>query len=111
MSDQKDAFDLWWEWAEKPLDSTLTIPAEIHDAVRNAATVPWSTRWCSRARDHCARPAARISMGFRGLLRNRLQRKKPDDLSATGQVREETPSRASDGTRAETEKETVKCIQ
>jgi hypothetical protein len=29
----KDAFDLWWEWAEKPLDSTLTIPAEIHDAV------------------------------------------------------------------------------
>jgi hypothetical protein len=33
MSDQKDAFDLWWEWAEKPLDSTLRIDAEIHDAV------------------------------------------------------------------------------
>ena len=32
MSD-KDAFDLWWEWAEKPADSLLTIPAEIHDAV------------------------------------------------------------------------------
>jgi hypothetical protein len=29
----KDAFDLWWEWAEKPLDSTLTIDAAIHDAV------------------------------------------------------------------------------
>jgi hypothetical protein len=29
----KDAFDLWWEWAEKPLDSMLTIPAELHDAV------------------------------------------------------------------------------
>jgi hypothetical protein len=28
-----DAFDQWWEWAEKPVDSTLTIPAEIHDAV------------------------------------------------------------------------------
>jgi hypothetical protein len=29
----KDAFDLWWEWAERPLDSPLTIPAEFHDAV------------------------------------------------------------------------------
>ena len=30
---EKDAFDLWWEWAEKPLDSPLTIDAAIHDAV------------------------------------------------------------------------------
>ena len=29
----KDAFDLWWEWAEKPVDSMLTIGAAIHDAV------------------------------------------------------------------------------
>jgi hypothetical protein len=29
----KDAFDLWWQWAEKPLDSMLTIDAAIHDAV------------------------------------------------------------------------------
>ena len=29
----KDAFDLWWEWAEKPVDSMLTIDAAIHDAV------------------------------------------------------------------------------
>jgi hypothetical protein len=29
----KDAFDLWWEWAEKPLDSMLTIDAAIHEAV------------------------------------------------------------------------------
>ena len=29
----KDAFDVWWYWAEKPLDSMLTIPAELHDAV------------------------------------------------------------------------------
>jgi hypothetical protein len=29
----KDAFDLWWEWAEKPLDSPLTIDAEIHESV------------------------------------------------------------------------------
>jgi hypothetical protein len=24
----KDAFDLWWEWADKPLESMLTIPAK-----------------------------------------------------------------------------------
>jgi hypothetical protein len=29
----KDAFDLWWAWAEKPPHSTLTVPAEIHEAV------------------------------------------------------------------------------
>jgi hypothetical protein len=29
----KDAFDQRWEWAEKPVDSPLTISAEIHDAV------------------------------------------------------------------------------
>ena len=33
MNDNKNAFDLWWEWAEKPLDSRLTIDAAIHDAV------------------------------------------------------------------------------
>jgi hypothetical protein len=29
----KDAFDLWWEWAEKPVGSKLTIDAAIHDVV------------------------------------------------------------------------------
>jgi hypothetical protein len=29
----KDAFDLWWEWVEKPVESTLTIPADIHTPV------------------------------------------------------------------------------
>lgn len=29
----KDPYDLWWEWAEKPLDSPLTVSAEIHNAV------------------------------------------------------------------------------
>jgi hypothetical protein len=28
-----DAFDQWWAWAVKSVDSALTIPAEIHDAV------------------------------------------------------------------------------
>jgi hypothetical protein len=29
----KDAFDRWWEWVEKPADSTLTMPAHFHEAV------------------------------------------------------------------------------
>jgi hypothetical protein len=29
----KDAFDRWWEWVEKPADSTLTIPAHFHGAI------------------------------------------------------------------------------
>jgi hypothetical protein len=29
----KDAFDAWWEWASKPLDSPLTISAELLRAV------------------------------------------------------------------------------
>jgi hypothetical protein len=33
MTDSKDAFDMWWEWAIKPPDSSLMIDVEIHDAV------------------------------------------------------------------------------
>jgi hypothetical protein len=33
----KDAFDRWWEWAEKPVDSTLTIPAHFHEAIKRLA--------------------------------------------------------------------------
>jgi hypothetical protein len=28
-----DAFDQWHEWATKPLDSDLSIPADLHGAV------------------------------------------------------------------------------
>jgi len=28
-----DAFDRFWQWAEKPLDSLETISAELHQAV------------------------------------------------------------------------------
>lgn len=28
-----DAFDRFWEWANKPLDSELTIPADLHHVV------------------------------------------------------------------------------
>ena len=41
---EKDAFDLWWEWAEKPLDSQLTIDAEIHDAVMALPPDEWRDR-------------------------------------------------------------------
>ncbi len=30
---ERDVCDLWWEWAEKPIDSYLTIPAEIHNPI------------------------------------------------------------------------------
>jgi hypothetical protein len=32
-----DAFDRFWQWADKPLDSHLTIPAELDRAVMELA--------------------------------------------------------------------------
>lgn len=32
-SETKDAFDRWWEWANKPVGSRLYIPADIHNVV------------------------------------------------------------------------------
>jgi len=32
-----DAFDRFWQWADKPLESPLTIPAELHRAVMELA--------------------------------------------------------------------------
>ena len=29
----KDAFDRWWEWVEKPVESTVTIPSHFYGAV------------------------------------------------------------------------------
>lgn len=33
MTEPKDAFDQWHEWANKPRDSELSIPADLHGAV------------------------------------------------------------------------------
>src|SRR5438876_8047406 len=33
MNDEKDPFDLWWEWADKPVDNKPTIDAAVYDAV------------------------------------------------------------------------------
>lgn len=30
---EQDAFDRWWQWATKPPESMLMIPAWIHHAV------------------------------------------------------------------------------
>jgi hypothetical protein len=32
-----DAFDRFWQWADKPVDSELTIPAELRRAVLELA--------------------------------------------------------------------------
>jgi hypothetical protein len=32
-----DAFDRFWQWADKPPKSPLTIPAELHRAVMELA--------------------------------------------------------------------------
>ncbi|MCA1384364.1 MULTISPECIES: hypothetical protein [unclassified Bradyrhizobium] len=32
-----DAFDRFWQWANKPAESPLTIPAELHQAVMELA--------------------------------------------------------------------------
>jgi hypothetical protein len=29
----KDAFDLWWEWAQKPHESLPMIDADIHNPI------------------------------------------------------------------------------
>jgi hypothetical protein len=29
----KDAFDQFWEWANKPLDSEMSIPSDLHASV------------------------------------------------------------------------------
>lgn len=41
---EKDAFDTFWTWANKPLDSPLTIPAELHHAVTSLPREDWGDR-------------------------------------------------------------------
>lgn len=39
-----DAYDRFWQWAEKPLESLLTIPAELHRAVTELPPEGWRDR-------------------------------------------------------------------
>ena len=57
--DEKDAFDRWWEWATKPVDSMLTIPAVIHNAVM--ALSPEERRDRAKVNEAVRRYAARES--------------------------------------------------
>jgi hypothetical protein len=46
VNDDKDAYDLWWAWAVRPLGCTPPIDAAIHDAV---TALPPGER-CDRAK-------------------------------------------------------------
>jgi hypothetical protein len=68
----KDAFDLWWEWVEKPSYSTLKISAEIREAVmalppeerRDRPKVNQAVRDGLKLA-HCAQPEVRTRTAFR----------------------------------------------
>jgi hypothetical protein len=52
-----DAFDRFRQWADKPLESTLTIPAELHRAVMELA--PADRRDRAKVNEAAARAEAR----------------------------------------------------
>jgi hypothetical protein len=39
-----DAFDRFWQWANKPVDSGATIPADLHHAVTSLPMEDWHDR-------------------------------------------------------------------
>ena len=39
-----DAFDRFWQWANKPRQSHLTIPADLHHAVTSLPREVWDDR-------------------------------------------------------------------
>ena len=39
-----DAFDRFWQWANKPRQSHLTIPADLHHAVTSLPREAWHDR-------------------------------------------------------------------
>ena len=39
-----DAFDRFWQWANKPPKSTLTIPADIHHVITSLPSEAWRDR-------------------------------------------------------------------
>jgi hypothetical protein len=52
-----DAFDRFWKWADKPVNSTLTISAELHKAVMNLT--PEERRNRAKVNEAAARAQAR----------------------------------------------------
>ena len=41
---EKDAVDLWWEWAQKPHESLLMIDADIHRPIMELSPEDRSNR-------------------------------------------------------------------
>jgi hypothetical protein len=69
MTNNKDAFDLWWEWADKPVDNKPTIGAAIYDALppderRDRAKVMRLCAMVSKVA-RCVPPEVRIDTAFR----------------------------------------------
>ena len=59
-----DAFDRFWQWANKPPESPLTIPAELHRAVMELAPEEREDRAAvNRAAAHVADPERRMLGG------------------------------------------------
>ena len=44
VTDPKDAFDLWWQWAERLAHNPLTIRDEIFEAVMTLTPEQWTDR-------------------------------------------------------------------
>jgi hypothetical protein len=66
---EKDAFDQWWEWANKDRATDYrTIPSEIHYPVMMLTPEERKDRaivneaLCTQMRARCIRPGARIGM-------------------------------------------------
>lgn len=51
----KDAFDTFWQWANKPVESFLTIDATMHHAVTSLPREDWRDREKVNAADEKAR--------------------------------------------------------
>lgn len=54
----KDAFDLWWQWAERPHESLLMIDADIHNPIMELSlkiggTAPRSMKRCAGIEKPC----------------------------------------------------------
>ena len=67
MPDTKDAFDQWQEWANKPLDSDLSIPSDLHAAVSPLAPEQQADR---RAVNEAVREARDPNTEFRWIYEN-----------------------------------------
>ena len=84
----KDAFDLWWEWAEKPVDSILTIPVEIHDADLRRSRSPCFERLTEVAKGAICCGAVAAPQRGSAAMKNKLCVRSTDALKSSHQNQE-----------------------